>query len=48
MDGLIHVIEKPKDMITARIHPEPMTRVENTINKAEELFKKIEERLNKI
>jgi hypothetical protein len=45
VDGLIHVVSIPDDMITARIDPEPKPKVETikskAVKKAEELYEKI-------
>lgn len=43
IDGLLHVINNPKDMIIARTNPDPKPRVATSLEKSQEKIKKIKE-----
>lgn len=45
VDGLLHVISKPKDMITARTNPDPKPRTKTTLEKSQETIEKIMDKL---
>lgn len=46
IDGLLHVIDNPKDMITARTNPDPGIRQETTLDKISEKIKYILDKTN--
>ncbi|AXT50364.1 hypothetical protein D1818_05800 [Aquimarina sp. BL5] len=48
IDGLLHVVEKPQDMITARTNPNPTPREETTVDKASELLEKLKDKFKKM
>lgn len=43
IDGLIHVVEKPNDMITARTDPEPQEKEETSLDRINDTLEKIKE-----
>lgn len=48
IDGLLHVVKHPKDMITARTNPEPKAREKTTKEKSQETINKIKEMLKEL
>ncbi|OEK07611.1 hypothetical protein A8C32_17600 [Flavivirga aquatica] len=45
VDGLLHVINKPKDMITARTNPDPKHRRKTSFEKNKERMERIKEKI---
>lgn len=43
IDGLIHVVDNPKDMITRRTNPSPEPKTESNVNKIENAIEKIKD-----
>lgn len=41
IDGLLHVVENPKDMITKRTDPDPLPKEESSLDKVNEIIENI-------